>query len=102
MPPSSSASTTTARGPARRRRPLSITGRNQTVGSEVGHQRRRNGDRPVGLLAGLPQGGGGARPRPSRRVGGGDELRPVARPGAAAGVGGGAPGNGESAPTPPP
>src|SRR2546426_7386014 len=84
MPPSSSASTTTARGPARRRRPLSITGRNQTVGSEVGHQRRRNGDRPVGLLAGLPQGGGGGRQRHSRRVEGVDELGLVARLGGAA------------------
>src|SRR2546427_5569313 len=87
MPPNSSASTTTARGPARRRRSLSATGGNQTVGSEIRHQGRRDGDRPVALLARLQQGGDGAWQRHSRRVEGVDELRLVTRLGAATDVG---------------
>src|SRR5206468_1076266 len=76
-----------ARGPARRRRSLSATGGNQTVGSEMGHQGGRNRDRAVWLLTRLQQSGEGAGQRHARRIQRVDELRLVARLEAAADVG---------------
>src|SRR5207253_9962637 len=40
MPPSSNASATTARGPARRGAPLPATGRREALGPHVGRERR--------------------------------------------------------------
>src|SRR5260370_28675181 len=74
MPPSSSASPTTVGAVARRSATLWATGWRQTLGAEIGHQRRRDSHGAVGLLARLEQCRDGARQRHPGRLQRVDEL----------------------------
>src|SRR5256886_10287011 len=88
MPPSSNASATTARGPARRRPPFAVTGRREALGPRVGRERRGKDHGAVGLPVRFEQRGDGARQRHAGGVQGvyGLGLAPGLRPAAAVGA----------------
>src|SRR5256886_16870860 len=73
--PSSSASATTAPGPARRSAPLPATGGSEAVGPGVQSERRRKGDGAVRLSVGLEQRGDGPGQRHTGSVQRVDQLR---------------------------